>query len=70
METDTKLPIQFKNDLNKVKEVIRNKENKHTHLRGIVKYINLFFKKWNSTILLSHENQIISLQNELIKRLT
>ena len=45
METDTKLPIQFKNDLNKVKEVIMNGDNKYIHLRGIVKYINLFFKK-------------------------
>ena len=57
-------------DLQKLKKVISHPDNQYLHLRNITKYINLFFKKWSTVISTSQENQIISLQNELVKRLT
>jgi len=68
METISNL--DFKKDFKKLKKVITHRDNEYLHLRNITNYINLFFKKWNAFISPTHENQIILLQNDLVKRLT
>tara|TARA_Y100000593_G_scaffold93179_1_gene187113 strand:- start:1170 stop:1376 length:207 start_codon:yes stop_codon:yes gene_type:complete len=68
METNNNL--NFEKDFEKLKKVITHRDNEYLHLRNISQYINLFFKKWNDFISPTYENQIILLQNDLVKRLT